>query len=71
VFENRVLKKILGLKGNGEKCIMRSSYLYSIPNINKVIKSRITRRVRCVAHTGAWRGVNRILVGKPDGRSQI
>ena len=44
--------------------------LYSTPNI-KVNKSKITRWVRRVANMGARTGVNRVLVGKSDGRSQL
>jgi hypothetical protein len=42
--------------------------LYSSPNIVLVIKSR---RMRCsghVTHKEEWRGVYRVLVGKPEGK---
>ena len=40
--------------------------LYS-PNIIRLIKSRRMRWVGHVAHMGAWRGVHRVLVRKPEG----
>ena len=43
-------------------------YLYSLPNIMQVVKSR---RMRCAGHVarmGEERGVHRVLVGKPEGK---
>ena len=42
--------------------------LYSSPNIVGVIKSRRMRWAGHIARMGEWRGVYRILVGKPLGR---
>ena len=39
--------------------------LYSSPNIFRMIKSRM-RWARHVAQMGEWRGVYRVLVGKPE-----
>jgi hypothetical protein len=43
--------------------------LYSSPNIVRVIKSRRMRRVGHVASTVERRGIYRVLVGKPEGKS--
>ena len=45
------------------------SDLYSLPNIVRVVKSRIMRWVGHVARMGEGRGVHRVLVGKPEGKS--
>ena len=41
------------------------------PNIVRVIKSRRMRWVGHVAHMGEERGVYRVLVGKPEGKSSL
>ena len=43
--------------------------LYSLPNIVRVVKSRRMRWVGHVALMGQGRGVHRVLVGKPEGKS--
>ena len=43
--------------------------LYSSPNIVRVTKSRRMRWAGHVARMGEERGVYRVLVGKPEGRS--
>ena len=43
--------------------------LYSLPNIVRVVKSRRMRWAGQVAHMGKDRGVHRVLVGKPEGKS--
>jgi hypothetical protein len=70
VFENRVLRKVLGPKteedGSWRKFHndeIHSSY--SAPNIVRVIKSRRMRWAGHVARMG--RGVYRVLVGRPEG----
>jgi len=45
--------------------------LYSSPNIVRVIKSRRMRWAGHVARLGEWRGVYRVLVGKPEGRRSL
>ena len=45
--------------------------LYSSPNIVRVIKSRRMRWAGHVARIGEERGVYRVLVGKPEGRSPL
>ena len=44
--------------------------LYSSPNIMWVIKSRRMRWARHVERMGVERGVYRVLVGKPEGKTQ-
>jgi hypothetical protein len=46
-------------------------YLYSLPNLVRVIKLRITRWAGHVAHKGKGRGVYRVLVGKPEGKRPL
>ena len=45
--------------------------LYSSPNIVRVIKSRRMRWAGHVERMGEERGVCRVLVGKPEGRSPL
>jgi hypothetical protein len=45
--------------------------MYSSPNIVRVIKSRKMRWAGYVARMGEGRGVNRVLVGKPEGRTPL
>ena len=44
---------------------------YFSPNIVGVIKSRRLRWVGCVARMGEKRGVYRVLLGKPEGKSHL
>jgi hypothetical protein len=73
VFENRVLKRIFGLRRNEVTGGCRKMHnkelhnLYSSPSIIRMIKSR---RMRWAGHTvrmGDKRNAYRILVGKPKG----
>ena len=45
--------------------------LYSSPNIVQVIKSRRMRWTGHVARMGEWRGVYRVLMGKPEGKRPL
>ena len=45
--------------------------LYSSPNIVRVIKSRRMRWAGHVARMGEERGVYRVLLGKPEGRTPL
>jgi len=45
--------------------------LYSSPNIVRVITSRRIRWAGHVARIGEKRGVNRVLVGKPEGKRPL
>jgi hypothetical protein len=47
------------------------SDLYSLPNIARVIKSRIMRWAGHVARMGEGRGVYRVLVGKTEGKRSL
>ena len=46
-------------------------YLYSSPNIVRVIKSRRMRWPGRVARMGEGKGVYRVLVGKPEGGDHL
>ena len=77
VFENMVLRRIFGprreeVTGEWRKLHNEElNYLYSSPNIVRVIKSRRTRWAGHVARMGEERGVFRVLLGKPEGRRPL
>ena len=77
VFENRVLRRICGPRRDeltGEWRKLNNEVLndpYSSPSIVRVIKSRRMRWARHVARMGEWRGVYRVLVGKPEGKRPL
>jgi hypothetical protein len=77
VFENRVLRRVFGPNREevtGELGKLHSEELndlYSLPDIVRVVKSRRMRWAGHVARMGEERGVHRVLVGKPEGRSQL
>jgi len=77
VFENRVLRKVFGPKRHevtGEWSKLHSEELndlYSLPNIERVVKSRRMRWAGHVARMGEVRGVHRVLVGKPEGKRPL
>jgi hypothetical protein len=77
VFENRVLRKIFGPKtdevtGEWRKLHHEElNYLYSSPNIVRVIKSGRMRWAGHVARMGDRRSVYRILEGKPEGKRPL
>jgi hypothetical protein len=77
VFENRVLKRIFGLKRDDVTGEWRKLHnvelrdLYSSPNIIRIIKLRRMRWTGHVAHMGEKRNVYRLLVGKPEGKRSL
>jgi len=77
VFENRVLRRIFGSKRDevtGERRKLHNEELndlYSSPNIFRMINSSSMRWAGHVARLGVSRGVYRILVGKPEGKSPL
>jgi hypothetical protein len=73
VFENRVLRKIIGPKkeedGSWRKLHNDELHnLYSSLNIVRVIKSRRLRWAGHVARMREGRGVHRVLVGRPENK---
>jgi hypothetical protein len=77
VFENRVLRRILGprrdeVTGDWRKLHNEEIHnLYSSPNVIRMIQSKKMRWAGHVARMGATRNAYRILVGKPEGKSQL
>jgi hypothetical protein len=77
VFENRVLRRVFGPKrdvATGEWRKLHNEELrdlYSLPNIVRVVKSRRMRWAGHVACMGEGRGVQRVLVGKPEGKRPL
>jgi hypothetical protein len=73
VFENRVLRRILGPNMDAVSGEWRKLHneelddLYSSPDIVQMIKSRRMRWAGHVARMGERRGVYRVLMGKPEG----
>ena len=76
-FENRVLRRIFGLKTDGVTGEWRKLHneelndLYSSPSIVRVIKSRRLRWAGHVACMEERRGVHKVLVVKPDGKRPL
>ena len=69
VFENKVLRRVFGLKVTGEWRKLHNEELkdlYSSPSIVQVVKSRRMRWAGHVVRMGEERGVHRVLVGKPE-----
>ena len=77
IFENRVLRRIFGLKRDevtGEWRKLHNEKLNDLnrsPNIVRVIKLRRIRLVGHVASMRKVRGVYRDLVGKPYGKKPL
>jgi hypothetical protein len=73
VFENRVLRRIFGLKRDEVTGGWRKLHneelrgLYSSPSIIRVIKARRMRWAGHVARMREVRGAYNILVGRPEG----
>jgi hypothetical protein len=77
VYENRVLRRVFGVKrdevtGEWRKLHNEAlSDLYSLPNIARAVKSRRMRWAGHVVRMGEGRGVHRVLVGKPEGKRPL
>jgi hypothetical protein len=73
VFQNRVLKRIFGLKRDEVKGKWRKLHneklrdLYSSPSIIRIIKSRRMTLAGHGARMGEKRNAYRLSVGKPEG----
>ena len=71
------MRRIFGPKGDkvtGEWRTLHNeelNVLYSSPNIVRVIKSRRMRWADHVARMVEWRGLYRVLVGKPGGKRPL
>jgi hypothetical protein len=74
VFENRVLKRIVGLRRDDMTWGWRKQHkeelyhLYSSPGMIRIIKSRRMRWMGHVARMGKKRNRYGFLVGKPEGK---
>ena len=77
MFENMVLRRIFGPRRDEVteewRRLLKEELndLYSSPNIVRVIKWRRMRWAGHVARMGEERGVYRVLVGKPEGKSPL
>jgi hypothetical protein len=77
VFQNRVLRKVFGPKRDEVTGEWRKLHneevndLYPLPNIVRVVKSRLMRWAGHVARMGEERGVQRVLVGKLEGKRPL
>jgi hypothetical protein len=75
VFENKVLRRLFGPKRDEVTGEWRKLHneelndLYSLPNIVRVVKSRRMRWAGHVANMEEDRGMYRVLVRKPEGKS--
>jgi hypothetical protein len=77
VFENRVLRRIFGLRRDevtGEWRKLHNeepSDLYSSSSINRIIKSKRMRWAGHVARMGEKKNAYGLLVGKPEGKKRL
>jgi hypothetical protein len=76
VFENRVLRRVVEPKrdevtGELRKLHNELRVLNSLPNIVRVVKSRIMKWAGHVARMGEGRGVHGVPVGKTEGNRQL
>jgi hypothetical protein len=74
VFENKVLRRIFRPKRDEVTGGLRKLYneelrdLYSLPSINRIIKSRRMGWAGHVARMGEKRNAYKLLEGKPEGK---
>ena len=77
MFENRVLRRVFGSKRDEVTGKWRKLHneelkdLYSLPKIVRVVKSRRMRWAGHVVRMVEGRGVQRVLVGKPEGKRSL
>jgi hypothetical protein len=77
VFENRVLRRVFGLRRDevtGEWRKLQDeelNELHPLSNIVRVVKSSRMRWAWHVARMGDERGVHRLFVGKPEGKRPL
>ena len=77
MFENKVLRKIFGIKRDeitGEWRKLHNAELhafYSSPNIIRNLKSRRLRWAGHVAYMEQFRNAYRVLVGKPESKRPL
>jgi hypothetical protein len=77
VFENRVLRRVFGPKGDEVTGKWRKLHnekfndMYSLAKIVRVVKSRRMRWAGHVARIGEGTVVHRVLVGKPEGKRPL
>jgi hypothetical protein len=77
VYGNKVLRRIFGSERDEVTGAWRKLHseelnvLYCSPYIVRVIKSRRMRWAGHVARKGERRGINRVFMGKPDGKNHL
>jgi hypothetical protein len=77
VFENKVLRRIFGLKRDevtGEWRKLHNEKLHDLYVSPSIIRIMKPRRVRCAGHVARMedkRNAYRLLVGKPEGRRPL
>jgi hypothetical protein len=77
VFENRVLRRILGPRRDevtGEWRNLHNEELLDLYSSSSIIRIKKLRRMRWAGHVaqmGNKRNAYRLLVGKPDGKSPL
>jgi hypothetical protein len=77
VFENRVLRRIFGPKGDemmggwGKPHNEELRDLYSSPSVIRIITSRRMRWAGHVVRMGGKRNVYKLLVRKPEGKRPL